>query len=171
MTDDEAARFNVNTNDRLQYLRFDDAKANFNAMSPSARWFVKRTETVPNEGDGQPGDEVGALLPWQPPNPFSDMDAITANKALDAIAAGRLDDQGKQTGEPFSPTRRGASNKRWAGHAVTRVVGCSDEDADTIISTWIKNGVLTVVEDMIGRKPAKCVKVMDARRPGATIDD
>ena len=168
MTDDEAVRMNIKDGGR--YLRFDDAKANLNLKSPAARWFIKQSEIVPNDGDGQPGDEVGALVPWLPPNPFDNIDAITANKVLDLIAAGTLDDQGQPTGEGFAPTRRGRSNSRWAGSVIVQAIGCGEEDADAILRTWIRNGVLQIVETVIGRKVAKCVKVIDARRPGMTTE-
>ena len=71
-------------------------------MTFAARWFTKETITLPNAGDNDPPDEVGVLKPWQPPNPFDDLDVATANKILDAIERGTFDDDGKPTGDPYT---------------------------------------------------------------------
>lgn len=67
MSKTEAQVMGVTEEDRHDYLRYDDAKANLNKKSPFAKWFKKVSITLDNARDDIPGDEVGALIPWTPP--------------------------------------------------------------------------------------------------------
>jgi AAA domain len=171
MTEKEAEVLD-DANKRTNYLRYDDAKANLTLVTLAARWFEKKTVTLDNAGpdgpDYEPPDEVGVLIPWAPPRAFDKLDAMTANKVLDLIAAGKLDAKGNRV--PYSPSTRGRSNARWAGLAVQELVVCSDKQAGEIIDTWTKNGMLEEYQDQVNRKLSRCLRVVDSRRPGTTIE-
>jgi hypothetical protein len=157
---------------RGNYLRFDDAKANLTLVTLAARWFEKKTFTLPNAGDDEPPDEVGVLMPWSPPNLFDKLDVMTANKMLDAIKRGRIGDDGEPTGDPFCLKNAGRKNERWAGRVVQTFVACDDKAATKLLKTWIKNGVLEEFEAVIpsNRKLGQCLRVVEGRRPGTTTE-
>ncbi len=57
MSERDAERYDIPTEERHFLLRLDDAKANLGLISPEARWFRKVGVELPN------GDEVGVLVP------------------------------------------------------------------------------------------------------------
>ena len=168
MTEEEAKAFSINTDDRGSYLRFDDAKANLTLVTFAARWFTKETITLPNAGDHDPPDEVGVLKPWQPPNPFDDLNVAVANKILDTLDRGVFDDDGKATGDPYSLKKSGGS-KRWAGQVIQGVMHCSDRDAQKVLNKWLQNGVVEEVAVITTTSKGKArlgLKVNPSARPG-----
>jgi hypothetical protein len=64
MTATEAEALSVEGDLRGNYLRYDDAKANFNLKSAVAKWFHKETVVLDNKTAERPGDQVGVLIPW-----------------------------------------------------------------------------------------------------------
>lgn len=159
--------------DKGRFVRFDDAKATFSLMSPTASWFRKVSVGLGNGHDGIPEDEVGVLVPWMPPDPFEDMDCATANRILDEIAVGVRADSGKPTGDPYSLSNK-AGTKRWVGVLLQRELTCSPADAKKIAEKWFENGVL--VEYLAPTSTSKgnnskCLRVVDAMRPGRIISE
>lgn len=162
-----------NPDDRHRYIRYDDAKANFDLISPAARWFKKESISLDNAGDDEPADQVGVLIPWQPPNVFESMNSAEANAILDLLEAGVRDDDGAPTGDPFSFSRKGAS-KRWCGLAVQQIMQCTDDDAKKILRTWLDNGVIeefTAATTTSKGKLRSGVRVVNDKRPGRVIDE
>jgi KaiC/GvpD/RAD55 family RecA-like ATPase len=159
--------------DRFRFIRYDDAKANLSLMSFGARWFCKESIGIGNAGDGLPEDEVGVLIPWAAPDPFSNIDVKKANYILDEIALGVRSDDGQPTNEPYSPTKQGGS-KRWVGDLIQRELACSIKDAKKIIHKWTKNGLLI---EYSAKTPStkgqerKCLTVADVKRPGTIIEE
>ena len=173
MTEAEAKAFAIDPEERGSYLRFDDAKANLTLVTFAARWFTKETITLPNAGDNDPPDEVGALKPWRPPNPFDDLDVAIANKILDAIEFGVVDDDGKATGDPYTLKKSGGG-KRWAGHVIQDRMHCSDRDAQKVLTKWMKNNVLEEVATVTSTSKGKArlgLKVNPTARPGQVNED
>jgi hypothetical protein len=173
MTEDEAKAFNINPDDRGSYLRFDDAKANLTLVTFQARWFTKETVTLPNAGENEPADDVGVLKPWQPPNPFDDLDTSTANKILDAIERGVIDDDGKLTGDLYTLKKSGGG-KRWAGQVIQNYLHCADRDAQKVLNKWMQNNVIEEVMHTTSTSKGKMragLKVNPAARPGQVIED
>jgi len=164
MTDDEAKLFNIPPEERDQYVRFDDAKANHSAKG-KVKWFRKITISL-NNGDGFiPGDDVGVLDPWQPPGI---MDGVTARElglALETIDRGVLADDGRPTGQLFGPTVM--SKDRFAGRVLEQMLGIPDERAKQMIKAWLESGTLYTVEydDPQQRKPRTGVKFDRNKRP------
>jgi hypothetical protein len=167
MTEDEAAALNIQPEDRTDYVRFDDAKANYSKLE-RARWFVKKTVSLENGGGLVPPDDVGVFVPWTPPGALDGISIHDINLALDEIDRGLLDENGRTGSQFYTATAAGARNDRWVGHVLVRVLGCSEVNAKKLIKEWLKNGVLEVFEylDAIRRKQAKGVRAPQQNRPG-----
>src|SRR5215471_9380020 len=110
MTTKEAEAMGVASEQRGFFLRYDDAKANLNIISPFARWFRKDTVTLDNKTAELPGDQVGVLVPWKPKGPSVFEAQILAFFAR--LDQGLLDDDGKPTGE-FYTFEKGRSGERY----------------------------------------------------------
>ncbi len=159
--------------DRSRFIRFDDAKANHNLMTPAARWFYKETIGVGNAGDGIPEDEVGVLKPWKVPDFFDDLNIEKINYLLDEIDIGTRDDEGQPTGDPYGPTKKGNS-KRWVGDLIQESLQISAADAKKLIDRWLETGLL--VEYQAKTKTSKgvvrdCLKVDGTKRPGTLVEE
>ena len=164
MTEDEATLFNVPPEERDQYVRFDDAKANHSAKG-RVRWFRKITVSLNNGAGLIPGDDVGVLEPWKPPGV---MDGVTAHElglALETIGRGVMDDNGRPTGQLFGPTIM--SKDRFAGRVLEQLLGIPEERSKQMIKAWLESGALYTVEydDPQQRKTRTGVKFDPAKRP------
>ena len=85
MNEEEAGTLGIPVDDRLQYVRLDDAKANLSKRAGKARWFRLSDVTLDNaQPPYQRGDEVGVVGAWEPPNVWNGMQ--DANAILDRIA-------------------------------------------------------------------------------------
>jgi len=174
MTEEEAVTFDVPLEERHQYLRFDDAKANLTLVTFTAKWFIKKTFQLPNAGDGEPADEIGVLMPWTPQNIFSRISVDLANVILDAIKAGQLNKKGEATGDRFTLSRRGGDNKRWAGNLIRDRIECSLDEAQRVLNAWIKSGLLMEVETATSTSKGKLRKglaVNESQRPGTIVSE
>ena len=175
MTQQEAAIYDVGEEERHKYLRFDDAKANLTLVTFAAKWFTKQTIPLPNAGDDEPADEIGVLMPWQPKGVWARLTNEIANQICDAIALGVLGKDGKPTGNWFCRTKKGEGNKRWAGFPIKELLKCKDDiEPQKIIERWLETGILIEIETIIPvskGKPSKCLKVVDAARPGTVISE
>jgi len=158
MTEAEAESLGIEADDRLQYVRLDDAKANLAKRAGRARWFRLSEVTLDNaQPPYQRGDEVGVVESWEPLNVWNSM--VDANAILDRIAAG------PEPGELYTDSRRHPAT-RWAGNIIVQEMGCSPEQAANIIHTWMRNGVLIpTAYGNNNRKERRGLKVDDARRP------
>jgi KaiC/GvpD/RAD55 family RecA-like ATPase len=173
MTSDEAKGFGVADEERVRYLRFDDAKANLSLMSGSARWFEKHSVSLGNAGDGLPADEVGVLMPWAPPSIWDDMPEDKSNLILEEIGIGVRNDDGCPSGDPYSPTKKGGS-KRWVGLLIQRVLECSEASAREVVDTWTANGLLvTYLAPTSSSKGnnRECLRVDLTKRPGTVVEE
>jgi len=187
MTEQEADAFEIESERRHEYLRFDDAKANLSLVTFKARWFFKRTYTLPNGGtEDEKPDDVGVLEPWRPQNVFDKLDASTARVILLKIDKGVIlppegptlaTDDGKPVPEVpdlYTLTRRGRSTARWAGNVVQAHVPCADKDAQRILNTWFKNGVLIEVEQETSTSKGqkrKGLRINMAKLPGTLMSE
>lgn len=173
MSEDEASTFDINIDERGKYLRFDDAKANLSLITYAAKWFTKETVTLPNASSEEPADDVGALKPWKPPNPFDDLDVAIANKILDAIERGTFDDDGKPTGDRYTLKKSGGG-KRWAGQVIQGHLRCSDRDAQKVLTKWMTNNVIEEVATVTSTSKGKArlgLRVNQAMRPGRLTEE
>ena len=167
MTEDEAASMGVPPDERTHFVRFDDAKANMSLVTGVAKWFRKHSVTLPNATPFTPGDEVGVLLPWKPPSVFEGVSNTQIGHCLDEIERGPADEEGRPTGQLYSPSKAGRTSQRWVGHAAARFLGIDEDKAATVIREWFKTGLLIEVEydDPKARKSLKGVRVDGSKRP------
>jgi hypothetical protein len=137
MTAKEAEAMGVASDQRAFFLRFDDAKANLNMISPFARWFRKETVTLDNANTDLPGDQVGVLIPWKPKGPSVLEAQIVA--CLVRIDQGILDDDGNPTGEFYTLEKRGKATERYLGFFVQEFFKLEAmSQAESLIETWRK---------------------------------
>ena len=176
MSEREAKAFEIDTDHRHEYLRFDDAKANLSLVTFKAKWFFKETFRLGNGSDDEPADEVGVLKEWKPPSIFDKLDESMARAVLMAIDFGMVDDEGAPTGDIFTLTKQGGS-KRWAGQVLQEHLGgedkCPAKEAQKALDIWHANGVLTEVERVLSNskgKPRKGIKVNLAALPGTQTE-
>ena len=166
MTEDEATAMGVEADDRVNYVRFDDGKANYSKRG-LVRWFEKKTVTLENGTAFIPADDVGVLVPWAPPGPLDGVTMHDIGLALDTIDRGLLDDNGAATGQFYTVKSNNQSKERWAGKVLTRMLGCTDAVARTLIKKWLKEDVLEEFDytDPVQRKPRAGVKTVPKNRP------
>jgi hypothetical protein len=89
MSEEEAKAFNIDNDERLNYVRLDSAKVNIAARSGGATWFHlvgvpigNGTELYPN------GDTVQVVEPWKPRSIWADLDWKTIDAILRRIKLG-----------------------------------------------------------------------------------
>ena len=174
MTKEEAEIYEVEEEERHKFLRFDDAKANQALVTFAAKWFTKKSVTLPNGDDDEPPDEVGVLVPWEPQGIFARLTNEIANRICDAITTGMLGKDGKPDGNWYCATKRGSSNRRWGGNVIMQAIQCKPTEAQKVIDTWLKSGLLIEVEAIIPLskgKEQKCLRVVDMMRPGTVVSE
>lgn len=134
MTEDEASKAGV-TNHRY-YFRIGDMESNL--APPSAdlnRWFEKVSVQTPN------GHYIGAIKPWQWPDAFDGVSREDARRVQLAMA--EMEDE---------PPLESVQSARWAGKFIAPLLGLDIDDkaskarVQNMIRTWLKSGVLAVVE-------------------------
>jgi RecA-family ATPase len=138
LTEQERAR-------RLQYLRYDDAKANLNLVTSAAKWFYKETVTLANARPehNQPGDQVGALKPWKPKGIFADIDDIQIKEFFGRLDRGILNEDGDPSGEFWTLDSRKQSEaemSRYVGDFVESFFHVDFDRAVKMITAWRKAG-------------------------------
>jgi len=138
MSEDDAMALNIDIEDRHQYLRVDDAKANYGLLSGTARWFQKHEVQLENGSDDISGDKVGVLMPWTPPGAFDGIGTDTIKALIKEIAEAFTD------GKPF---KYGQGISRGTDRALIDLVmlkaKVEEQKAERMIKAWLKSGVLT----------------------------
>lgn len=165
MSEDEANEFDIAAEDRLSYVRLDDAKANMARRAGVARWFRLETIELGNATSDYPnGDRVAAIASWSPPSAMGELTVQQCNDALDVI------DRGPREAVRYTSINGRLSN-RWAGQVLIDLYGISERRAGSIIKTWIREGVLEVKNytDAEQRKPRLGLFVVAAKRPGTVL--
>jgi hypothetical protein len=144
MTSEEAAKIGVDDDERHWFIRYDDAKANQSLKSGAAQWFKKQSITLDNGRGFDPPDEVGALVPWSPPDPFDGIMAAEINTFLQKIDDGIIDKDGVVTGVRYTSSTKGGTKEtgRWAGCLAVEHFDVSEATARKLIATWLRNGSL-----------------------------
>ena len=146
MTQKEAEAFGIVEDRRPYFVRCDDAKANMSRPLALAEWYQRHSQAIGN-GDGPlvPGDEVGVLEPWSPPDPFDGLSASSARIALQRIQDG-LEDGQRYT------LKKSRGTKRWAGDVIIDAgAEVSEVSAKAILKTWAARGM--IFEDQV-RNPS-----------------
>lgn len=151
----------ISAEDRWQFVRLDDAKANMAPKATKARWFKLEREDLHNATDAYPsGDRVATIVAWEAPSVWAETTSAALNEVLDAIA------DGPQPGMLFNATRRGGS-ARWVGRVFNQKLGIEDRQAGMMIAAWLKSGLLFEVQypHPDHRRPVPGLKVNDLLRP------
>jgi hypothetical protein len=166
MTEDEAQAVGVSPEDRLNYVRFDDAKANHNKKG-LVRWFEKKSRTFPNSTGFIPSDDVGVLVPWKPPGLMDDVSMHALTMVWDTIDRGVPDPDGKPPGQFYTASATSKDKHRWVGNVLITMLHCSEEKAKAILKEWLANGVLESFDylDPVQRKSRTGVRCNAANRP------
>lgn len=149
MSEEEAAKAGVEN--RFEYFRADNGKANMAPRSDKATWHRMIGVDLGNGGDA-PGDHVGVVTSWTWPDPFED---VTAN---DLFAVQKAIDGGQWRENPQA--------SEWAGKAVAEVLSLDLEDKGAkskvkgLLATWLKSGALVrVVGTDEGRRERPMIEV------------
>jgi hypothetical protein len=158
----EAEQFNISDDDRLAFIRLDDAKRNM-APAGKARWFRLHEVKLGNRSDTYPnGDNVAAIVSWKPPeDELATAPNPDLNAALDAIAAGPGD------GLRYAATKRGGSGVSWCGNVLCEMFRTSEKEAGKMLRQWLKSGLLyeSQYRHPKWRRMVPCVQVNDTLRP------
>lgn len=138
MSEQDAATIGIEPEERHLYVRYDDAKANQSLKSNSARWFRKQSLTLDNATPDHPADEVGALVPWSPPDTFEGLSSHMVTTILETIHRGRDD------GTRYKLSTKGGTvaSGKWVGCIVMRLADIGEAQARRVVDTWERNGVL-----------------------------
>jgi hypothetical protein len=161
MSEDEAKLFGLDDAERQSLIRFDPGKVNIAPHATAAKWFRLVSVKIGNGTELYPhGDDVQTVERWEPPDMWKGLPTATLNKILDEI------DQGLPAGRLYS--HRGAAVERAAWRVVVKHLDNTEAQAREIIKTWVKNGVLKIVDyhDEESRKAREGLRVEPAKRPG-----
>jgi hypothetical protein len=144
MTSEEADAIGVDQSERHLFVRYDDAKANQSLKTNSAKWFRKESVDLTNGTGLQQSDEVGALVPWSPPDAFEGLSVASIGMVLNKVEEGIIDADGVVTGVRYTASTRGGSKEsgRWVGSLFMEFLGMKEAQAKKVIGTWIATGVL-----------------------------
>lgn len=135
MTEDEAAAFGIDDQERRRMFSVDLGKANRSAPE-AVEWYRMASISLGNGGE-HAADEVGAVMPWSPPSIADDFTGMQLEMVRTALTNGEH--------------RASAASPSWAGHAIGAAVGIdakSDAGAARIkllIRTWLDEGKLAKV--------------------------
>ena len=159
MSKEEADKLGVPDDERKQFVRLDNAKANL-APSPShAEWYRLVGVNLGNGNADYPdGDSVQTVEPWEPPSEWDGLPMAMIVTILDEIDAGPGD------GERYAFAKQ--SKDRWAGKPIIDIAGKTPAQAAAILKAWKDNGL---IEDGQYISPSKkttvgCVSVNGEKR-------
>lgn len=159
MSSNEAKTFGIQEDRRRWYIRVDDGKGNMRPPAAHAKWLQRDSIDIGNGSIG-PGDSVGVIAPWTPPDAWAGLSPTTAADILEEI------DKGPSEGERYTAYKAG---KRWAGQVIMKFcITKSEADAATIIKEWVKNGVLIETEYLSpgSRKTVGGLEIDRSKMPG-----
>ncbi len=133
MTDKEAESVGVPIDMKNWYIRIDDAKGNMSPPASNASWLQRESIMLDNGDAFEPGDNVGVVANWTPPDAF---DGISPERARELLT---IIEKGLKDGVRYSKNK----GKRWAGKVlVDEVMDMDETKAKIIIKTWLKSEVL-----------------------------
>lgn len=137
MSDNEAASFGIEGQDQPSYLRVEIGKSNM-ARTGLTSWFRLVNVLLEN------GDEVQAIEPWTPPDPFSEVTNGELRLVQKQIAAGR--------GEAAEGYRANVqAGDAWVGLVVAGVLKLDvgrrreRERINHLLKAWLDGGALRIV--------------------------
>jgi hypothetical protein len=127
MSPEEADKLGVPPDERRRHFRLDGAKSNY-APTTEAEWWRLSPYEIGN------GDQVAAVHPWTPPTAFSDLSADDCVTILHQL------NRGTRAGHAYASTRQAGQD--WAGRLLVDGHGKTAGQAEAIIATWVRSGIL-----------------------------
>ena len=135
MSLEDAGKLGVEDQDRWQYVRRDNAKANMAPKPTEAEWCKLVSVNLGNGTEEYPqGDAVQVVEVWSPPSPWDGIPWSLIVRMLGDI------EEGPSPGEFYAAAKQ--SKDRWAGNVVMARAGRTEGQAAIIIKAWTDNGVL-----------------------------
>jgi len=149
---EDAINMGVPADDATGIFRVDDGKANL--APPSDRAVYRRMIGVQLANE----EWVGVCVPFKLPDAFEGITAKDTRKVQDVIAGAEANN---------APYRQDVRAKNWVGYAIAETLDLDMEKdgvrqrVNSIIRTWVKTNVLTVVDmpDSRNGRDVKCVIV------------
>lgn len=130
MGEQESEKLNIPEEDRILYLRLDDAKRKM-APASGARWFERHGVMMPY---GKFGEEVGVLIPKE----FEELNVkITLDAAKEILQS---IDKAWRDGSPYSDAPQ--SGSRFVVNAIIREFQMTRQRGRLLIRDWLTNGIL-----------------------------
>jgi hypothetical protein len=130
MSQEEAEKFGIPSEQRRQHFRIDGAKSNY-APTQDAEWWRLDGVKTPS------GEMVAACRPWTPPSTFGDQSMDDCVAILEAL------DRGTSDGVPWAA--RSQAGKDWAGQVLMRK-GATKKQAEARLAAWVEAGTITEEE-------------------------
>jgi hypothetical protein len=130
MGEKDGEKLNIPEDDRVNYLRLDDAKGKM-APAQGARWFERHGEMMPY---GLVGEEVGILVPHDIEELKNDISSYTAMQILTLI------DKAWQEKEPY--TNAPSSKTKYIVNAMMKEFSITRHAAKGLISDWLDNAII-----------------------------
>lgn len=153
--------FDIPAEDRLLHVRLDSAKVNIVRRGGKATWFKLVGVPIDNGTEEYPsGDEVQTVIPWTPPETWSNLSSVSLNAALTEI------DEGLPNGQRYSGAPNAKERAAWPV-VQKHCSGKSEAQCREMIRTWIKTGLLYSKDynDPIDRKDRAGLYVDSSKRP------
>ena len=158
MSKTEAGNMEIDDLDRLNYVRLDRGKANMSRIGLIC-WLKFETVRLDNgdEEAGEPGDDVGVMTRWDPPDlriVLSDADRKHFQTVIAANPEWRADNRAD----------------KWVGHLIAHRFGLdadSPPDRRRIMATWrqlVQEGTLAVEERLDDKRRARDFVVPGRRK-------
>jgi hypothetical protein len=152
MTQDEATRFDIDSEKRRSYFRVENGKSNMSPPSEGAEWYRLTSFDLGNGITNLDGDSVGVVEAWKSPSPLADVNLADLKAIQMEIASGTW--------------RANFQSDRWGGIAVCNVLGLDRNEASvrakvkSLLRVWLKSGALKEIEGQDGnRKTVKFLRV------------
>jgi hypothetical protein len=152
MSADDAKRFKLSDDARLELVRVDPAKVNLvRRRSADTKWFRLVGVHLGNSWDPRfpHGDTVQTVEPWTPPA----SEPLLPSEIAEIFTALRA---GPRPGEFYSANRH---NSFWAGILIVKLTGKTEDEAADLLRDWIKNKVLTEGEYYSSQKHRRLTRV------------
>lgn len=135
MSEDEARKLCIRSEDRRLYVRIDGGKENMSPPAASAEWMKLGSVNLDNATPDYPkGDSVQVARRWTPPDP---MVGVTDDMIEDCLAA--IED-GLENGERYSRLR--TSPERYVVPLIAAKLDRDERQAEQILKTWLEKGVV-----------------------------
>ncbi|MCB8880196.1 AAA family ATPase [Acidisoma cellulosilytica] len=146
MTGEDAKRLNVADDERWQYVRSANVKANLAPRQESQQWFRLVPVTLPSVDPEYPEDvSVQAMQAWWPGRQSGTLGWKAAEAMLRTLDGEPMPDEryrrGKRSREVIVAGDT-AKHDLWAGSVIMRLAEVNEERAESLLRLWQEQGIL-----------------------------